>query len=70
MRPELSTVLNHAVYTPVWFVVTPNSSRMTGLFAVFCDVAWSAIHWLPHTPLLGLALWPQLSGYSYDREAV
>ena len=37
---------------------------MTGLFALFCEVAWSEIHWLPQTPLLGLELWPQLSGYS------
>ena len=63
-RPELRTVLNQVVYTPVWFDVTPNSSRMTGLFALFCDVAWSLIHWLPQTLLLRFELWPQLSGYS------
>ena len=60
-------MLYHAVYTSVWSVVTPNSSTMTGLFAAFCDVAWSLIHWLPQTLLLGSALWPQLSGYSCAR---
>lgn len=43
-KPELTTVLYHAVYTADWLVVTPNSSMMTGLFALFCDVAWSEIH--------------------------
>lgn len=65
-RPELITVLNHAVYTSVWSDVTPNSSMMTGLFALFCEVAWSEIHWLPQTLLLGSELWPQLSGYNYN----
>lgn len=37
---------------------------ITGLFAFFCDVAWSVTHWLPQTLLLGFALWLQLSGYS------
>ena len=64
-NPELTTLLNHAWYVAAWPCVTPNSSRMTGLFAFACEVAWSAIHWDPQAALLGFALWPQPSGYNY-----
>ena len=39
VRPELITVLYHAVYVDAWAFVTPNSSRMTGLLAALPDVA-------------------------------
>ena len=38
-NPEETIALYHAVYVAAWLVVTPNSSRMTGLLAVVWEVA-------------------------------
>lgn len=51
-------VLNQAVYVSTWSSVTPNSSRMTGLFAFACDAWWSLIHCEPHP--VGSLVSPQL----------
>ena len=59
VRPELMTVLYHEVYVDAWLFVTPNSSKMTGLFTAFPDAAWSLIHCEPHPT--GSVVWPQLS---------
>ena len=52
------TVLYHAVYVEAWLSVTPNSSRITGLFAAFWEVAWSVIHCEPQP--VGSDVCPQL----------
>jgi hypothetical protein len=47
--PELTTLEYHAVYASIWScpLNLPNSSMMTGLFAVFIAAAWSVIHCVP-----------------------
>ncbi len=59
VRPEEMMVSYQVVYVDDWSLVTPNSSRMTGLFAVFPDVWWSMIHCEPHPT--GSEVCPQLS---------
>ena len=59
VRPVVSTLLYHTVYVPVWLLVTPNSSMITGLFALAWDVWWSVIHWVPKP--VGSLVWPQLT---------
>ena len=48
VRPEEMIVSYQVVYVDAWSLVTPNSSRMTGLFAAFPAVWWSMIHCEPH----------------------
>ena len=39
VSPDVMIVLYHVVYVDAWLSVTPNSSRMTGLFAAFPEVS-------------------------------
>ena len=52
-------VLYHDVYVDSWSSVTPNSSRITGLFAAAPEAWWSVIHCEPHPT--GSLVSPQLS---------